>query len=216
MALTVPTRILSFLLLAVCSLAGQQRDELRRAADSLPEAPPVQTATRIQTLRRFADEARLSVMESPVSEAQSDFGSLYYSRLMFCQETAQKEPPDFIEKYFYHSSLKPNGRYHFSSSSSFMGRAAHAASSILVTRDAGGKTRLNTSYLFAVLSAAATHSAQQPYWRRSVAQPFSDFGATIGNDAGTNVFHEFEPGIRQLVKSHEPRFVSRIEARIKR
>jgi len=29
-----------------------------------------------------------------------------------------------------------------------------------------------------------------------------DFGSTIGNDAALNLFHELEPGIRQMVKGH--------------
>ena len=44
--------------------------------------------------------------------------------------------------------------------------------------------------------------------------PFNDFGSTIGSDAGMNVFHEFGPGLRQMVKGFTPKFVSRIEERI--
>jgi hypothetical protein len=36
----------------------------------------------------------------------------------------------------------------------------------------------------------------------------------MGSDAGMNVFHEFGPGIRQMLQGHTPKFVSRIEARI--
>jgi hypothetical protein len=36
----------------------------------------------------------------------------------------------------------------------------------------------------------------------------------MGSDAGMNVFHEFGPGIRQVLQGHTPKFVSRIEARI--
>jgi hypothetical protein len=67
-----------------------------------------------------------------------------------------------------------------------------------------------------VLTASVAHSAYRPYWRRSATQPISDFGSTVGSDAGMNVFHEFEPGILQLVKSHEPKFVSKIEEHINR
>jgi len=49
---------------------------------------------------------------------------------------------------------------------------------------------------------------------RSNAAPFTDFGSTIGNDAGINVFHEFGPGLRQMVRGHTPKFVFRIEERI--
>jgi hypothetical protein len=33
---------------------------------------------------------------------------------------------------------------------------------------------------------------------------------------GLSLFHEFEPGIRQMVKDHTPRFAFRIEERITR
>lgn len=101
--------------------------------------------------------------------------------------------------------------YRGSTSNSLFGRATYAASSIVLTRDDQGNSRLNTSYLLRVLTSAVVHSAYRPYWKRSLSQPFSDFGATIGNDAGMNVFNEFKPGILQLVKTHEPKFVSRIE-----
>lgn len=106
--------------------------------------------------------------------------------------------------------------YHASTSNRFFGRAAYAASSMVITHDESGKTRLNTPYLLTVLTSAVAHSAYRPYWRRTVSQPFSDFGSTVGSDAGMNVFHEFEPGILQLVKTHEPRFVSKIGDRIGR
>ncbi|MGA7170621.1 MAG: hypothetical protein WBX08_15810, partial [Candidatus Sulfotelmatobacter sp.] len=72
----------------------------------------------------------------------------------------------------------------------------------------------NTSYLVRVLASAAADTASRPYWRRSVGEPFSDLGSTVGNDAGTNLWHEFRPGIEQVMKSHTPRFVSRIEEHI--
>lgn len=92
-----------------------------------------------------------------------------------------------------------------------MGRAMYATSRLFIAPEDSGGKRLNTSYLLSTLTSAVAHSAYRPYWRRSVSQPFSEFGATIGNDAGMNVLHEFGPGIRQLMKSHEPKFVSAIE-----
>jgi len=97
-----------------------------------------------------------------------------------------------------------------------MGRTIYAASHIFVTRDDSGKKRLNTSYFFGVLSLVAAHSARRPSWARSASAPFNDFGSTIGNDAGLNLFHEFEPGIRQMVNDHAPRFAFKREERITR
>jgi len=100
------------------------------------------------------------------------------------------------------------------SGGSLMGRATYAASRPLITRDYSGKSKLNTSYLLRTLTAVARDTASTPYWKRSRAEPFSDFGSTIGNDAGMNLWHEFGPGVEQLLKSHTPKFVSRIEERI--
>jgi hypothetical protein len=102
---------------------------------------------------------------------------------------------------------------HLSDSGSFFGRATHAASGIALMRDDAGEARLNTTYFLRVLASAVAHSASRPYWKRSLSQPFSDFGATIGNDAGMNVLHEFSPGIMQAMRNHQPRFVSHIGQR---
>jgi hypothetical protein len=125
-----------------------------------------------------------------------------------------REPIDFFGKYLYPSLRKRNLDYRPLSGGNVMGRATYAASRFLVTRDDSGKGRLNTSYFLGVLSSAAMHTAYRPYWRRGVAEPFSDFGSTIGNDVGMNLFHEFSPGLEHLMKSHAPKFVSRIEERL--
>ena len=41
----------------------------------------------------------------------------------------------------------------------------------------------------------------------------SDKSSTIGNDAGLNLFHESEPGIRRIVRDHTPRFTFKFEER---
>ena len=128
--------------------------------------------------------------------------------------SAQRESSTFLGKYLSTSLLRQNLRYHRSTSGSFMGRAAYAASHIFTTRDDSGKKRLNSPYFLGVLSSVAIHAAYRPYWIRSPSAPFNDFGSTIGNDAGSNLFHEFGPGIRQMVKSHTPKFAARIEEQI--
>ncbi len=124
----------------------------------------------------------------------------------------QQESSGLFGKYLSPSSLNP--RYYASTSDSFMGRASYAASRIFVTRDDAGKKRLNIPYFFGVLTSVAVHTAYRPYWTRSASMPFNDFGSTVGGDAGINVFHEFGPGIRQMMKGLTPKFVSRIGQRI--
>ncbi|HMH07358.1 MAG TPA: hypothetical protein VK579_11830, partial [Terriglobales bacterium] len=60
-------------------------------------------------------------------------------------------------------------------------------------------------------TSVAIATAYRPYWARSSSATFKTFGSTIGSDAGVNLLHEFGPGIRQMVKGHTPKFVSKIE-----
>jgi hypothetical protein len=126
----------------------------------------------------------------------------------------QKESNGFLGMYLYPSLLQQNTRYYPSTSDNFMGRASYAASRIFVTRDDSGKGRLNTRYFLGVLSSVAMSAAYRPYRTRSTSETFNNFGSTIGSDAGINVFHEFRPGIRQIVKGFTPKFLSTIEERV--
>jgi hypothetical protein len=126
----------------------------------------------------------------------------------------QAHPSDFFTKHLY--AAHQNVSYHPLAQGSLVGRATFAASRTVITRDPSGKGRLNTSYFLGVLSSALAHTAYRPYWRRSVGAPVSDFGSTVGNDAGMNLWHEFGPGIQQMMKSHTPKFVGRIEESVGR
>jgi hypothetical protein len=215
-------------LLQGLQLDGSNSPEVQRQEmltwRSLPDAPSVQPATQAQTFHTFVNESgsplRLGVVginagvmreteRRLVTPGQQPNLTALYKAVFI-----QKESSTVFDKFLYLSLLKQNLRYHPSTSRSFMGRATYAASRIFITRDDSGKRRLNTSYFLGVLSSVAMHTAYRPYWARSTAAPFNDFGSTIGNDAGINLFHEFAPGIRQMVKGHTPNFVSRIEDRI--
>ena len=239
-----PIRIASFFLLATCGALSQsvslspvstqgshsysrsdvQRQELHPQT-SLPYAPSVQPQHQPERLPAFIDELRSplprgafglnmdAMRETEIRQvshrSQPTFAVSYKTVL------TQKEPASFLDKYLS-PPLTQNLRYHPSTSLSFMGRATDAASRIFVTRNATGKKRLNTTYFFGVLGSIAIHSARSPSWTRTASAPFNDLGSTIGNDAGVNLFHEFGPGIRQMVKGHTPKFVSRIEESLTR
>jgi hypothetical protein len=200
-----------------------QRQELR-AWKSLPDAPSVQAPTQAEKFRTFVDEARspLTFGAAGVNAAimrETELGRLSSGRTASLSDLykgvlIQKESSAFFNKYLYPALLKQDPRYHPSSNRSFFGRVTYAASRVLFTRNDSGKTTLNTSYFLGVLTSVAISTAYHPYWTRSTSATFKTFGSTIGSDAGINVLHEFAPDIRQMVKGHAPKFVSRIEERI--
>jgi len=201
--------IVSVVLLAACGALCQN------VRQSFPDAPSVQAVTQAQKFNLFIGETGSLVKFGAVAgyagvTRQGGFAAP--DKVVF----HQKESGTVFAKYLYPSSLKQQSGYHFSGSESLMGRATYATSRIFITRDGSGKGRLNTSYLLRALTSVAADSASRPYWRRSLGEPFSDFGSTVGNDAGMNLWHEFGPGIQHLMKSHAPKFVSRIEERIGR
>jgi len=234
-----PIRVIAFFLLAACGAlcqievpsvdllqgAGSNSSELRRPEthtwQSLPDAPSVQLSTQAEKPQTFADEARsrstlgaagidtgvtLRTEQGEVTPGPQPSLIALYQVVAFPRESSTS-----IGKYLSTSWCKQNLGYHPSTSRSFMGRATYAASHILTMRNDSGRRRLNNSYFLGVLSAVAIHAANRPYWVRSPSAPFNDFGSTIGSDAGINLFHEFKPGIQQMVKSHTPKFASRIE-----
>lgn len=184
MGWSVPVRASCFVMLAVCGALCQQRQE---KTSSLPDAPTVQPSA--QTNFNASAQFRYSVF-------QRDKPNPNGSR-------------DFFSRYLY-PTLPKRSLHDHPANDSLVYRATYAALRTLITRDDSGKARLNTSYLFRTLTSVAMDTASTPYWRRHVASPFSDFGSTIGNDAGMNVFHEFQPGIERLLKNHAPRFVTAI------
>jgi hypothetical protein len=238
-----PIRVISFLLLTACwalcqserpsadllqsqfdgSNSGEAQGQEMLTWSSLPDAPSVQRPTGAEKFHAFVEEARSPLTLGAVAinvrgmreeeehltpGMQSSFTSLYRAAVL------QKESSVFFGKYLYPLLLRQDPRYHPSTSDTMMGRATYAASRVLITRNDSGKRTLNTSYLLGVLTSAAVATAYRPYWARSASTTFKDLGSTIGSDAGINVLHEFWPGIRQVLKRHSPKFVSRIEKHI--
>ncbi len=196
----------------------QQQQE--RTRNSLPDAPSsVQPSPVALTFNTVVNEAGppLTVGASPLREAElryftprSQPGHLTARyRLAFIRD----EPGLFFGKYLHRSVLELRPHYHPSTSDSFVGRASYAASRIFVTHDGSGKERLNTTYFLGLLASVAAHSASNRNSRRSTLATFNSFGSTVGSDAGISVFQEFGPGLRQIVKGHTPKFVSRVEDR---
>ena len=191
---------------------------------SLPDAPSAQPPTQGEKFRAFVDEARspltfgtagvntgimhLTEVGGLSSGREASLTELYKGALI------QKESSAFFSKYLYPTLLKQDPRYHHSSSPRFWGRVMYAASRTVITPNDSGKATLNTSYFLGVLTSVAIATAYRPYWTRSPSATFKTFASTMGSDAGINILHEFEPGIRQIMNGHATKFVSRIEERV--
>lgn len=221
---TVPSRVVWFLLLAPSAALAQQAEK-RATALPLPDAPLASSLSKLAPAIRSESMRNLSPTEifrtfdqavrSPATTRLGAPGNpTQLSDLEFRDNQSQNSSGRFFEKYLSPSAVKRSRTFHPAPDGSVMARTKYAASSVLFQRDETGKKRLNTSYLLSVLASTAADSAKTPYWRRSAAQPFSDFGSTVGNDAGMNLFHQFEPQLRQIAKSHAPRFLSRIGSEI--
>jgi hypothetical protein len=198
-----PVGVVSFVLVAVCGAACQN------VATSLPDAPSIQAVTQAQRVHAFAAKVPSLLQFYGMGR---DAGMARSSA--FEAAPCARESKTIFDKYLNPTVVRHQSSYHSADSGSLMGRATSAASRILVTRDDSGKARLNTTYLLRTLTSAMADTASTPYWRRSVGEPFGDFGSTIGNDAGMNLWREFGPSIEQVMKSHTPKFVARIQERI--
>ena len=241
---TAPIRVISLLLLSACGALCQKRAStglleevqfdgshspgVRRQEigswRSLPDAPSsVQPPAQAERFHPFVRESGTlgAVGISASAMRGTELGRVTpgpQPSLTGHYQVAfiQKESSAFLGKYLYPPLLNP--RYYASTSDSFMGRASYAASRIFITRDGSGRGRLNTSYFLGVLASVAVHSSYRSSYRpngmQSTSATFGNFGSTVGSDAGINVYREFGPGLRQMVKGHTPKFMSRIEARI--
>ena len=201
-----PIGVVSFVFLAACGAYCQSADQ------PLPDAPSVQIAAGTQGFNVPAKIQFLRFSATGGSERRIGEGGFSPVDKTF----SRKDSSTVLDKYLYPSSVKRRSAYRFSGSETLMGRATYAASRIFVMQDETGKGRLNTSYLLRALTSVAAETASRPYWRRSGVQPLSDFGSTVGNDAGMNLLHEFAPNLQGVMKSHAPRFVSNMAARIGR
>jgi hypothetical protein len=232
-------RIAAFLLIAACGALCQsasgagdrpQLSPLQGTAaqdqlSALPDAPSQVALTQPDRLQITANGARLplatgaaginaELLRATEATRPTPEGALTVTALSK-GVARQEKANDFFNKHL-NAPSQQKSHYDASSSGKLMLRATDAASRIFVTRAPTGKPRVNTEYFLRVLTSVAADSASRRYRARSRTAPLSDFGSTVGNDAGMNLLHEFGPGIRQKVTGHLPEFVSHIGERISR
>jgi hypothetical protein len=188
---------------------------------SLPDAPSAQAQHPAETLQMASETARLPL---PVAEATRTvhegpgvaLPEAPSASLLFRPVPEKKESGAFLSKYLNPSYQQQASRYQASSSDKVMARATYAASRAILMRDPTGKRHVNTGYFLRVLTTVAAENASRRYRARSGTAPLTNFGSTVGNDAGMNLLHEFGPGIRQKVEGHMPEVVSRIAQHLSR
>ncbi|MFZ0293132.1 MAG: hypothetical protein WAL52_05965 [Candidatus Sulfotelmatobacter sp.] len=195
--------IVSFVFLAVCAMAAQSPGR------PLPDDPSVGIQSPRVTVFERAWPLDVGARSNYTPNPRGGEFEAYQKQL-----SSQRDPNSTLAKYLRPPSSNQKLVRPPAGTENLMDRAVHAASRTFVTRDESGKGRINSSYFLRTLTAVVADTASRPYWRRSVGEPFSDFGSSVGNRAGMNVLHEFEPSLQQALKSHAPRFVSRIEQRI--
>jgi hypothetical protein len=196
-----PIGIISLVLLTAGRMTAQS------PAGSLPDAPSVRVLAPALTFNPHS--AEMGVNSNYAQRAREGEFSFRDKTL-----DEQKDPSTVFNKYLKPPTRSRNLGYAPTEPNGLVGRAARAASRVLITRDESGKGRLNTSYFLRAMTTVAADTASRPYWRRSAGEPISDFGSTVGNDAGMNVLHEFEPSLKQVLKNHAPQFVSKIGQRL--
>jgi hypothetical protein len=227
---TAPTRLILFSLLFGCgalcqklpsadfphgSAAGDVKlNSMRQMLTwkSLPDAP-VAAPSNVPALRFGIAES--AVRELDVSPIAAGLLRGPNPAALITQDVLHpRAHADFLSKYLRQPAHVQEALHAPLTGGGLIGRASLAASRTIITHDTAGKKRPNTHYIIDVLSAAAFHTANRPYWARSTSGTFNDFGSTIGTDAGMNVLHEFEPDLKQIGKAITPKFVFRLEARI--
>jgi hypothetical protein len=237
----VPIRGVAFVLLAACEALCQREspsvDLLQRGASNspevrqeirmwrlLPHVPSARVPTPAEDFLRFVNQGRSPLTmgadgsnERTIRETELNTITARPKPSFYPPSQAGSSPGKsaaFLEKCLYPSRFNQNLRYDPSMSDSLIGRVTYAGSRIFVTRDEFGKSRLNTAYIVRALTSIAAATASRPSWRRSPGAPFGDFGSTVGNEAGMNLWREFRPGIEKLMKGHTPRFVSKLKEHI--
>ena len=198
MVVIASTRVLPFLLFAACAVFAQQT-----GTQALPDAPSIRSVPTAHSLlegKKRSPMSAVSILREPLA--------WHFDPGHFDNQATSRGPGTYSSGNAV--LVRTSNKYRASDSDNLFARAIYAASSTVITRGDDGSRHLNNHYFLKVLTSAAASTADRPYWRRSASQPFADIGSTIGNDAGMNVLHEFQPGILQLVKNHEPKFFYKI------
>lgn len=98
---------------------------------------------------------------------------------------------DFLTHAIFPSMLHQDPRYFYQGSGSFKSRLAHAAGSAFFTRNDGGFTQPNYSYLLGDFSSAAVSNLYYPRANRGAGLVFTNAAVGLAGRIGGNVLREF-------------------------
>ncbi len=181
-----PIRVVSLILLAACEALCQKSP----SADLLPDAPSSIRSPKRETFSTFANETGSSWTFGAVGVSA---GAMRGTEL----GAFPVGPHTTLIAHFQAAFVQKE-------SSDFFSRYWHQP---LIKQDPRFYASTSSSFM-----GRASYAASRIFLTRG--DSGKNFGSTIGSDAGLNVFHEFGPGIRQIVKGHAPKFVFRIAERI--
>jgi hypothetical protein len=206
------TSVLFILLLASygawsqVSAEGESCCQSRSLMPSFPEAPSIHVLAQTGTFNSVLENTSVANLSFiPPAAIGSSVADIYGPTISLEQSDS------FLEKCLYWSLPKNQPTYHASSDGGVLSRAIDAAPQLVITRNEAGERVLNTSYLLRALTFAAADTAHRPAWAQSSSGTFSDFGSSVGSDAGMNVYHEFQSNLWHILDSHSPKFVKRLE-----
>ena len=219
---TAPIRVISFLLVVACGAQCQNTPSADKGSHPKGSDPPEVQRVETRSWQSLPDAPSPVPPPAPETSAagalEIEPGNLTppsqpSPTASFALRFTHNQSDDSFAKYMIFQTPKPDLEYAHSAGGSFLGRVSFAASSGILTHSASGRPRLNISFCLGMLALAAANTAYRPYWERSGSAVGGEFGVSIGSNAGINVYHEFEPAIRQKARALTPKFIYRLGER---
>jgi hypothetical protein len=132
----------------------------------------------------------------------------------FAVSMTDTEARAFFSQYFFPMILNQDPRYIPMRKGNLFARGWYAATRVVVGRSDNGNAVLNTSYLLSVGASKALSSAYAPPDKRNLETALLRIVGAYGSDAGSTVLEEFWPDIIRLFRSHAPKPLRQIEAKM--
>ena len=104
---------------------------------------------------------------------------------------------NYMVEFVFPVITKQDTRYYTLGHGGFFKRTGYALSRVVVTRTDAGNETFNTSEIVGAGTAAGLSNAYYPASQRTVGNTMTNWGTSVGIDAGTFVFKEFWPDINR-------------------